>query len=377
MRRATRRADLKILFELLREKGLKINPSKLFIDCESVVFVGIHYHQDGHQPTDPFVQKCLSMNEPKDPKDVKTVCAMFRFLDAYTYDQAGTMALIAILEANNQPWKWGDEQKEAFKLVKQKINRKLKLTHPSEKGRFILHSDASLYAGAIALFQQQQSSNQTQLSLSRELTPIIKFGSELYNKTIRGMDINKKELYTGANGMKKNVDLLQRDPFIWVTDSQTAKYAVDANVDHPIELSTVVRNIRLTIAQFDFECKHVNGIKIPLVDALSRIGIDGSVQELRNKFHRNKLIKKSKYRKNNKDYYKLSMKLYLNSIHLLSDDEIRDVEFDFEWYFKSNDDYFNYKKAKFARSCAAKGARAKSRPGARRANQEMPSRRDT
>jgi hypothetical protein len=49
------------------------------------------------------------------------------------------------------------------------------------------------------------------------------------------MDINKKELYTGANGMKKNVDLLQRDPFIWVTDSQTAKYAVDANVDHPIE----------------------------------------------------------------------------------------------------------------------------------------------
>jgi hypothetical protein len=162
------------------------------------------------------------------------------------------------------------------------------------------------------------------------------------------MHINTKELYIGAHSMKKNVDLLQRDVFTWVTDSQTVKYAIDSNVDHPIELSPVIKNIRLTMSTFDFECKHVNGVKIPLVDGLNRIGEDGVVQELRNKLHRDKLFRKLNYRKNNKDYYGVSMKTFLNCIHLLTDNEIRNSEIEMKWGFKCNDDYYNYRKAKFA-----------------------------
>jgi hypothetical protein len=42
------------------------------------------------------------------------------------------------------------------------------------------------------------------------------------------------------------------------------------------------------------------------------------------------------------------MKTYLNNVHLLTDEEIRNSEMVMNWDFKCNDDYYNYKKAKFA-----------------------------
>ena len=54
-----------------------------------------------------------------------------------------------------RPFIWGDEQQDAFKEIKSRLQKPPVLSMPDKRGRFILYSDTNKLATGGALYQVQ------------------------------------------------------------------------------------------------------------------------------------------------------------------------------------------------------------------------------
>ncbi len=92
------------------------------------------------------------------PSNVPELCSILGFLSYYRHFIPGFSTLVAPMTKllhNNQPWEWGDEQRETYDHLKQLMSqpgRVLRPIHPDRE--LILHTDWSNHGIGAVLGQK-------------------------------------------------------------------------------------------------------------------------------------------------------------------------------------------------------------------------------
>ena len=95
------------------------------------------------------------VKDPTTAKQCKSFAGMVNFVSIFCPELQSLLKPIYDLTRKIRQFIWGKEQQEAFKEIKQRLQRLPVLHMPDKVGRFQLYSDTSKYAKGGALYQIQ------------------------------------------------------------------------------------------------------------------------------------------------------------------------------------------------------------------------------
>lgn len=113
---------------------------------------------------DPIkLSKINTIKDFKTPKNIKQLQAFLGFINFYTkfienYAET-TLPSLKLLKKDIK-FEWGIEQQEAFEKIKKLFDKEIILSFPNINKEFILTADASDYAIAVILSQQDDENNE-------------------------------------------------------------------------------------------------------------------------------------------------------------------------------------------------------------------------
>ena len=140
------------------------------------------------------------------------------------------------------------------------------LFSPTIDGKFAVKSDACIYAWGGVLYQRQFDEK-----LKQWLWRIIDMWSQIMPKQMRKNHCKLHEGYGFARLIQHWTVYLIRAPFIVSTDHKSLLQIFQPQYDLSPPIYRRLLRIRLSVAEYDFELKHVNGIDTQLADSLSRL----------------------------------------------------------------------------------------------------------
>jgi hypothetical protein len=160
------------------------------------------------------------------------------------------LAPLTKLASTKNPWRWTDEQQNAFDTMKKIMARETILAYPNFELTFKVHTDASAYQLGAVISQNGKPID----FYSRKLTPT----QTRYTNT-------ERELLSIVKTLKEFRTILLGQQLIVHTDHENLTYK-HFNSDR-------VMRWRLYIEEYSPDLRHIKGTENVAADALSRLGI--------------------------------------------------------------------------------------------------------
>ena len=190
---------LAAVLKLLRNAGLQLKPSKCSFGLPEIELLGYKVSAEGISPLEDRVEAIEKLDRPQDVKAVRSFLGMAGY-----YKQCipgfATLALpLTELTKHREPFRWGDEEQQAFDKIKTALTQAPVLAHPQTDKPYILYTDASDKAIGAILVQKDDKGIEKVISyLSHKLS-----GAQLRWPTI------EKEAYGIVYSLKKF------HPYLW------------------------------------------------------------------------------------------------------------------------------------------------------------------
>ena len=249
---------IKQIFERLENAKLNINPKKCQLFRKKINFLGKVVSKDGIAIQSRLLNRALDLKTPTAKKEVRRYCGLLNFFRDYIPKYAEIMKPIEKLRGPKTPVVWGPEQQEAAAIIKEKLLSAPIIGYPQYNLRFQLYCDASEYAIAGILMQQQE-----------ERKVILSFISYYLNATQARWTVPEKELFAVYYSMKKLAGYLGTGQIIDVyTDNRTVYYFFKGN-----ELKAPNGKIARWLAfmqEFEININLLKGKDNVIADCLSR-----------------------------------------------------------------------------------------------------------
>jgi RNase H-like domain found in reverse transcriptase len=125
--------------------GVKINPDKSFFSKKEIEYLGYWVTQHGIQPQVKKVESILSMEEPKNRKQLRGFIGLINYYCDMWRRRSHVLAPLTELTSKKIPWKWGLAEQAAFKEAKRIISKNSMLAFPDFNKKFVIYTDASKY----------------------------------------------------------------------------------------------------------------------------------------------------------------------------------------------------------------------------------------
>lgn len=253
---------LQMVFDRLREVGLKLNPKKCNLVRTSVEFLGYTVSGQGIATSDSKVKAVAEWPTPKTVKDVRSFLGLAsyyrRFVNGFSKLAGPLHTLVA---ENNQKKKtvvdWGPEHQEAFAQLKAALSSAPVLGYADFAQPFILETDASL-SGLGAILSQEQNGKKR----------VIAYAS----RTLRGGEKNT----TKYGSLKLELLALKWamcEKFRhYLLGSKTVAFTDNNPLSHlkTAKLGAIEQRWAAELACFDFTIRYRAGRENVNADALSR-----------------------------------------------------------------------------------------------------------
>jgi hypothetical protein len=253
-------ANLRKVFERLREFNVKVNPKKTKLGVDEVEYVGHVVSATGTSFTPEKRLKVLNFPLPQTQK------ALLQFIGLTNYFRNHCPDMTEMVKPLREmiPLKaykgsgrlvWTDQTKEAFEYCQLAVSNCQELYFLEDTDIPILQTDASDYGVGGYMFTVNQGK-----------VRVIRF----YSKALVGAQLNwsarEKECYGIWFGVKTFEDMLDGRPFILKTDHKNLTYL-------NVTLTGKVLRWKLYLQDFDFHLYHVPGKEVHqfVPDALSRL----------------------------------------------------------------------------------------------------------
>ena len=141
------RHNLTQVLSHLEAAGMRLKKEKCAFMLPSVSYLGHVISAEGLHTSELKVKAVVDAPEPKNLAELRSFLGMVNY---YRPDLATTLALLYLLLCQTTQWKWGREQEEAFKTVKDQLKSGQVLTHFDDLLPLVLACDASPYGvGAV------------------------------------------------------------------------------------------------------------------------------------------------------------------------------------------------------------------------------------
>lgn len=247
---------LKTVLDVAASYNLNIKWQKCELLKKRIEYLGQEIHNGTIRSSEGKVKCVNNYPEPKNIKQIQKFLGFANYFRKFIGDFAWIAKPLNDLMKKNVEFKFGDAQKEAFRLLKQKIIERPILSLYQPDAETELHTDASKWATAAILMQKSKDDD--------EFHPVA-FASKRTTACQEKWFSYELELYAVYLAVKKFRNFLLDIKFTIVTDCQAIKSAKEKK-----DVRKVAAWL-MELQEFDFSITHRPGSKMQHVDALSRM----------------------------------------------------------------------------------------------------------
>ncbi|MCP4056297.1 MAG: hypothetical protein GY738_03065, partial [Pseudoalteromonas sp.] len=145
---------IKKVFARLREKGLRLKPSKCDFLCTEINFLGLVLNKDGLRTDPKKVAAITDYEEPKDLKGVRSFLGMAGYFRKFIPNFSAIARPLTNLTKKDNELIWDDACREAFNRLKHLLTTAPVLAFPDFSKTFYIETDASGNGICVQLLQR-------------------------------------------------------------------------------------------------------------------------------------------------------------------------------------------------------------------------------
>ena len=246
------------VLDTLAACGLRAHPDKSIFGADVIEYLGHNLSTFGISPHQAKVAAILALQPPKNVSELRTQLGFINYYRCYIPNMSEIAAPLNELLKNDARWRWGLEQEEAHRALKETFMRPdVVLRRIDYSRQLILHTDFSNKGIAAVLGQRDDEGREYMCAcISRSL-----------NKHEANYSSYKGEMLAVVWAVKMlRHHLIGSDvPFKLVTDHQPLLYLMSSE-----GLTGQYARFALVLQEYNFEVEHRPGIKHQNADGLSR-----------------------------------------------------------------------------------------------------------
>ena len=246
---------LEIIFNRLREAGLKLKLQKCSFFKKHIQYLGYLILDEGIQPLPEKLESIAKMPVPKNAKQVKQFLGLVGYYRKFVPRFADISRILTKLTPKDEEFKWTPECDQCFHMLKDYLQEAPILRYTDPAASYTLYTDASKYAYAGVLTQRQDDTNQP-----------VAYVSGLF----RGSQLNwaalTKKAYAIYMSVKKLSFYLDSARITVRSDHLPLKRFLEKNT-----LNAKVNNWAVELESQKIDFVFIQGTKNVLADTLSRL----------------------------------------------------------------------------------------------------------
>ena len=253
---------LQQVFDRLRKYNLTLKASKCDIGKTQVELLGYIITPQGITPQPRKTEAINNMPPPQTVREVRSFLGMASYYRQSVHQFAHVAEPLTKLTRKGEPFIWGDDQREAFHVLKQALVSPPVLAYPNTNEPYALHTDASQYAVGAILTQVQEGKERVIAYLSHQLSHTQKRWATI-----------EREAYAVIYALDHLKEYLWGAKFTIYTDHKPLTSLFRAEIRN-----TKIQRWGVVISEFGAPIKFRAGKYNLRADLLSRINVAASVQ---------------------------------------------------------------------------------------------------
>lgn len=246
--------NLQMVFEQLRQAGLRLKPTKCSFLQSKVLYLGHVVSKDGISTDPSKTEKVSSWPTPTSMQEVQQFLGLASYYRRFIRNFACIAKPLHLLTERGRPFKWSEECATAFAELKSRLVSAPILAFPDHSLPFTLDTDAS-HVGIGAVLSQVQDGQER----------VVAYASRTLSKAERRYCVTRKELLAVVSFIQHFRHHLLGRHFRLRTDHGSLRWLQQFKEPEG-QLARWLEQLQ----EYDFETIHRPGHKHANADALSR-----------------------------------------------------------------------------------------------------------
>ena len=254
---------LRILFTRLRERDIKLKPSKCLMARKGLGFLGHVISENGISPDPQKVEAVRNWETPKNSKKLHTFLGLTGYYRKFIRGYSSTASCLYALIKPKAKWEWSSEHDMAFIKLRDQLCSEPIVSAPDWNRKFILQTDAATKTG-IGCVLIQRIEIEGDGKKKNYIEKVIAYASKKLTDAEARWSVREIEAYAIVWGITHFHLYTSQAHFDVETDHQSLKWLF--SWDKPGRLNRWA----LRLQEYDFDIIYRKGSANGNADALSR-----------------------------------------------------------------------------------------------------------
>ncbi|GJX44027.1 reverse transcriptase domain-containing protein [Tanacetum coccineum] len=241
---------LKTILDLLKKEKLYAKFSKCEFWLQEVQFLGHVVNRDGIHVDPSKVESVKNWKTPESSTEIRSFLGLAGYYRRFIENFSKIAKPLTLLTQKNKTYVWGDEQDEAFRILKEKLCNAPVLALPDGPDDFVVYCDASKQGFGCVLMQRGK---------------VIAYASRQLKKHEKNYTTHDLELGAVVFALKIWRHYLYGTKSVIYTDHKSLQYIFDQK-----DLNMRQRRWIELLSDYECEIKYHPGKANVVADALSR-----------------------------------------------------------------------------------------------------------
>ncbi|GJS86909.1 reverse transcriptase domain-containing protein [Tanacetum coccineum] len=241
---------LKTILDLLKKEKLYAKFSKCEFWLQEVQFLGHVVNHDGIHVDPSKVESVKNWKTPESSTEIRSFLGLAGYYRRFIENFSKIAKPLTLLTQKNKTYVWGDEQDEAFRILKEKLCNAPVLALPDGPDDFVVYCDASKQGFGCVLMQRGK---------------VIAYASRQLKKHEKNYTTHDLELGAVVFALKIWRHYLYGTKSVIYTDHKSLQYIFDQK-----DLNMRQRRWIELLSDYECEIKYHPGKANVVADALSR-----------------------------------------------------------------------------------------------------------
>ena len=260
---------LRIIFQCLKEAGLKLKRSKCDFIKRHIQYLGHLISQDGIQPLPEKLESIRDMPAPRNPKEIKQFLGLAGYYCKFVPRFSDLSRPLTWLTHKDVLFEWTKECQAVFQMLKDALCEHPILRYPDPAKPYVLFMDASKYAWEGVLTQVYDEVDElTPSSDGTKKIRMVHHPTTYVSGLFRGSQLNwaalTKEAYAIYLSVRKLSFYLTGADVLIRSDHLPLKRFLHRNTQN-----IKVDNWAVELETYSLKFEYIQGIKNTLADTLS------------------------------------------------------------------------------------------------------------
>lgn len=209
---------LQLVFQRLREAGLKLKPKKCEFFRTEILYLGHVISGEGIKCDPAKIEAIKKWRPPRTPRQTKVFLGTVNYYNRFIKNFSHHAQPLFSLSRKHQGFDWTEKCQESFEKLKQALIEAPVMAYPQEEGLYVLDTDASGFAIGGVLAQMQENEE----GVSEE--KVIAYGSRTLHKSELRYCTRRRELLAIVHFVKAFRPYLYGRKVLIRTDHASLKY---------------------------------------------------------------------------------------------------------------------------------------------------------